>query len=72
MKGKVLFNKERKNSRFWWVERIPEEIGLLEISFDRKKIYNLFQDYPWKFSPEEKAAFDSEEPYWADFFKDRV
>lgn len=35
------------------------------------KIYNLFKDYPYNLTSEEKEIFDKENPYWADFFKDR-
>lgn len=45
-------------------------IGDMEFSFDRKKVYNLFQDYPQALSPEEKRVFDQENEYWVDFFKD--
>lgn len=33
--------------------------------------YNLFQDYPYKLTKEEKALFDQENPHWRDFFADR-
>ena len=68
MKG---FYKEKKGDKVWWVDD-PDVVGPLEISFDRKKIDNLFVDYPHNLSAEERAIFDSENPYWADFFKDRV
>jgi len=28
----------------------------------------LFEDYPKKFTKEEKELFDKENPFWADFF----
>ena len=31
----------------------------------------MFADYPHKLTPEQKETFDKENPYWADFFKDR-
>ena len=64
------FYKEKKNDKIWWVDN-PEVIGELLFSFDKKKIFNLFQDYPWELSAEQKAIFDKENPYWADFFKNR-
>ena len=62
-----IFYKERKNDKIWWVDH-PDSVGSLEISFDRKKILNLFQDYPQNFTPEQKTLFNKENPYWADFF----
>ncbi len=38
-------------------------------TFDKKKIYNLFADYPHNLTPQEKANFDKENPYWVEFFK---
>lgn len=64
------FYKEKKTDKIWWVDN-PEVIGELLFSFDKKKIFNLFQDYPWELSAEQKAIFDKENPYWADFFKNR-
>ena len=66
----VRFYKEKKTDKIWWVDN-PEVIGELLFSFDKKKIFNLFQDYPWELSAEQKAIFDRENPYWADFFRDR-
>ena len=64
------FYKNNPNDKIWWVDN-PEQIGVWLFSFDKKKIYNMFADYPQKLSKEEKAIFDKENPYWADFFKDR-
>ncbi len=59
------------NLKFEWVDN-PESVGERLFTFDGKKIYNLFRDYPFALSSEEKEIFDNENPYWADFFKDRV
>lgn len=64
------FYKENDTDTIWWVKK-PERIGEWLFSFDKETIFNMFADYPWKLSPEEKAIFDKENPYWADFFKDR-
>lgn len=41
-------------------------------SFDKVKIFNLFEDYPHNLTPEEKEIFDKENPYWKEFFKERI
>ena len=65
----MYFYKENKKDKIWWVRN--DAYGVWEFSFDRKQIFNLFQDYPYKLTPEQKALFDAENPYWAEFFKDR-
>lgn len=64
------FYKENANDKIWWVDN-PDMIGEFLFSFDKKKTFNLFQDYPWKLTAEQKEIFDKENPYWKDFFKDR-
>ena len=64
------FYKNKKTDRIWWVHN-PDEIGIFEFSFDRIKIYNMFQDYPNAMTPEEVKIFDRENPFWAEFFADR-
>lgn len=64
------FYKENANDKIWWVDN-PDVIGEFLFSFDKKKTFNLFQDYPWKLTSEQKELFDKENPYWKDFFKDR-
>lgn len=66
----VNFYKNDPNDRIWWVDNL-ERVGEFLFSFDRKTIFNLFQDYPFKLSPVQKRIFDAENPEWADFFKDR-
>ena len=46
-------------------------VGHHLFSFDKKKIYNLFADYPHNLTTEEKEIFDKENPFWKDFFLDR-
>lgn len=64
------FYKNNPSDVIWWVEN-TEQVGVWEFSFDKKKIFNMFSDYPHKLTAEQKAIFDKENPYWADFFKDR-
>ena len=65
------FYKENPSDKIWWVDD-PNVKGVWEFSFDRKTVFNMFEDYPWKLTPEQKRIFDRENPYWADFFKDRT
>ena len=64
--------KNNKTDRIWWVDNADDVKGEWIFTFDKKKFFNMFQDYPWNLSPEQKKIFDKENPYWADFFKDRV
>lgn len=64
------FYKEKPSDLIWWVDTSDKD-GVFLFSFDKVKVYNLFTDYPHKLTPEQKAIFDKENPYWADFFKDR-
>lgn len=57
-------------SEFRWIDN-PEQKGEFLFTFDGKRIFNLFQDYPHQLSPEQKAIFDAENPYWMNFFRDR-
>lgn len=72
MLNKYIFSKDEDNpnNTIWEVEEVGT-IGKLLFSFDKKKIYNLWTDYPHKFSAEERRIFDKEYPFWADFFKNR-
>lgn len=63
------FYKQNEGDTIWWVH--TDVKGDWLFSFDRKTIFNMFQDYPYKLTPEQKAIFDRENPYWADFFRDR-
>lgn len=65
------FYKENENDKIWWVDNADQEKGLWLFSFDKKKVYNLFKDYPHNLTEEERATFDSENSYWADFFNGR-
>ena len=52
----------------WWAD--TDGIGADYFSFDKKKVFALWGgDYPDALTPEQKAIFDRENPYWADFFK---
>lgn len=65
------FYKKKATDKVWWVDEI-DCFGKILVSFDKKKIYNLFEDYPHDFTKQEKEIFDKENPYWKKFFSDRT
>jgi len=64
------FYKNNETDVIYWVYD-PETKGEFLFSFDKEQVFNLFEDYPWKLTKEQKRIFDKENQYWADFFKDR-
>lgn len=79
------FYKENPKDKIWKVTHyilhdknkgfVEENIDLIRgeilFSFDKKKIYNAWKDYPYNLTKEEKELFDKENPYWKEFFKER-
>lgn len=65
------FYKRKSTDKIWHVERKKEVTGPLEFTFDQKKIYNLWIDYPYNMTEEEIEIFDKENPFWAEYFSDR-
>lgn len=63
------FYKNDESDTIWWVD--TDRVGEFLFSFDKKQVFNLFQDYPAKLTKEQKEIFDDENPQWANFFKDR-
>lgn len=68
--GKNNFYKNEDSDKIWWVDNIGT-VGEFLFSFDKKTVFNLFEDYPHKLTPEQKKTFDEENPYWANFFRNR-
>ncbi len=64
------FYKNNESDSIWWLNH--ETIGEFLFSFDKKRIFNLFEDYPHNLTAEQKAIFDKENPYWKEFFSDRA
>lgn len=64
------FFKMHPDDKIWWYN--DGSVGTHAFSFDKKRIINLFSGYPQQLTKEEKEIFDKENPYWADFFSDRV
>lgn len=68
LEGYSDFYKNNEESKIWWIDNIDFR-GELLFSFDQKKIYNLFADYPHNMTEEEVEIFNQENPFWRDFFK---
>lgn len=63
------FYKENDSDQIWWID--SDGVGEWLFSFDKKKIYNMFRDYPNNMTDEEVKIFDRENPKWAEFFARR-
>lgn len=70
MDQKPRFFKNKRSDKIWWLDT-SDKVGEWVFTFDKKTLFNMFADYPYKLTPEEKAIFDKENPYWAEFFADR-
>lgn len=64
------FIKNDKKDVIFWIDNV-ENKGEFLFTFDKKKIYNMFADYPHNLTADEREIFDKENPYWRDFFSDR-
>lgn len=64
--------KDDPNNKIWWLDNGNEQTGVFVFSFDKKTRYNLFADFPYKLTDEQKLIFIEENPRWAYFFRDRL
>lgn len=60
--SEYVFEHQNEGDLIWWVEAPIPRDGEFLFSFDRKKIFNFFADYPQKLTPEQKMIFDRENP----------
>ena len=63
--SKYKLYKKNKNDKIWWVDNY-DTFGIWIFTFDKKEYFSFFKDYPHKLTPEQKAIFDKENPYWAE------
>ena len=56
------FYKKKRSDTIWWLKESEEGH---KFSFDKETVFDLMKDYPNKLTPEQKAIFDAENPYWA-------
>lgn len=65
------FYKQNEADEVWWTND-TEYVGRFLFSFDKKRVFNLFEDYPHELTQEQLETFNRENPYWVEFFKDRL
>lgn len=70
MQGDTWYKNE-ETDKIWWLDNGYRVKGEFVFSFDGVTGFNLFADYPYKLTKEQKRIFDEENPFWADFFKNR-
>ena len=71
MSNNYEWYKNNDTDKIWWKDN-PDVVGEWVFSFDKEIEFNMFRDYPHELTAEQKKIFDEENPYWAEFFKDRV
>ena len=68
----LSFTIDKKGKRAFEIDSLwgyyAEKGNGVCLAFDKKKIFNLFADYPHALTAEQKRIFDKENPFWADFF----
>ena len=62
--------KNNPDDVIFWVDTSDKD-GEFVFTFDKKEHFNMFADYPYKLTAEQKRIFDKENPRWANFFRDR-
>lgn len=62
--------KNKDTDKIWWKDT-SEKDGEWIFSFDKETAFNMFADYPYSLTSEQKKIFDDENPYWKEFFSDR-
>ena len=64
------YYKKGSTKKVFWL--YSDKVGEHVFSFDKKKNYNLFEDFPHNLTKEEVNIFIKEEYYWTRFFKHRM
>lgn len=73
--GYVVDDSERDNPRMWTVSHYIDNdmmIGEMLVTFDKETVYNLFTDFPEKFTHEQIQILKEENPFWYNFFASRL
>ena len=57
------FYKHKDTDKIWWANTFKK--GLIVFSFDKKKLFNIYKDYPHKLTKEQIKIFREENPLLA-------
>ena len=72
----VIDDPVRSSQRVWSVTELSDDgsplRGPILVTFDKRTIFNLWTDFPSKFTPEQIQIMREEEPYWYEFFMPRL
>lgn len=69
--NKIRLYKQKRGDKIRWVDTSDKD-GEYIFTFDGENFFNMFRDYPYKLTPEQRDLFDKENPVWAEFFSDRT
>ena len=56
----MIFEKESDDKMIYWVDPEDDREDTILFSFDGKTVFNFWQDYPEKLSPEQIRIFKKE------------
>lgn len=59
----IHFYKENEDNKIWWVDN-RGVIGPIEFSFDKKTVFNFFQDVPEKLTRAQLEILKKESPLY--------
>ncbi len=68
--GRFAIWKKRESDAIFWIDDV-DHVGGHWFTFDKVTVFNVFEDYPHNLTPDQKAIFDAENPFWKDFFTGR-
>lgn len=65
-----MWTKNNKTDKIWW--KVTDTKGDFIFSFDKKTEFNIYLDFPYKLTKEQVKIFINENPFWAEYFEDRL
>ena len=69
-KKKCTLYQDEESAKLWWVA--TKQFGPRYFTFDKKNVFNIWPDYPYKLSKKQLEIFDNATGYyWHNRFKDR-